>query len=143
MITVHSEGVAYVWENIYLASVRRVRTACTSLPVLIAHCEDFLYPVIHGFGKLAELLAFLFPVDKGRGQVNMQSAIHLLSVLSVSGFSICSSFRIKIDLTHTSTRSRSEASGSIVVKIITPTVSSFSAFLFPIFQSCTKESLFK
>ena len=37
--------------------------------------------------------------------------------------------------THTSMGSRSGASGSMVAKIITPTVSSFSAFLFPVFQS--------
>lgn len=46
--------------------------------------------------------------------------------------------------TYTSRRSRSGSpSGSIVEKIITPTVSSFSAFLFPVFQSCmTRTNLF-
>lgn len=37
-------------------------TACASLPVLVAHGQDLFHPVIHGFGKPAELLAFLLPV---------------------------------------------------------------------------------
>lgn len=57
----------------YLASVQCLRTACTSLPVLVAHGEDLLYPVIHRFGEPAELLTFLLPVDVG--------GAHLMSVL--------------------------------------------------------------
>lgn len=37
-------------------------TACASFPVLMAHGQDLFHPVIHGFGKPAELLAFLLPV---------------------------------------------------------------------------------
>lgn len=37
-------------------------TACASFPVLIAHGQDLLHPVVHGFGKPAELLASLLPV---------------------------------------------------------------------------------
>lgn len=40
-----------------------VHTACASFPVLVADSEDFLHTVIHGFGKPAELLTFLLPVD--------------------------------------------------------------------------------
>lgn len=37
-------------------------TACASFPVLMAHGQDLFHPVIHGFGKPAELLALLLPV---------------------------------------------------------------------------------
>lgn len=40
---------------------------------------------------------------------------------------------------YISTMSKSGASGSIVEKIMTPTVSSFSAFLFPVFHSLTRK----
>lgn len=40
---------------------------------------------------------------------------------------------------YISTMSRSGASGSIVEKIMTPTVSSFSAFRFPVFHSLRKD----
>lgn len=40
----------------------REHTACASFPVLVAHGQDLFHPVIHGFGKPAELLAFLLPV---------------------------------------------------------------------------------
>lgn len=55
-------GLCVVKHLFSFSGVCCVRTACTSLPVLVTHCEDFLYPVIHGFGKSAELLTFLFPV---------------------------------------------------------------------------------
>lgn len=51
------EGLGCVWCSECVCA----RTACASLPVLVAHCEDFLHPVIHGFGEPAELLAFLLP----------------------------------------------------------------------------------
>lgn len=35
------------------------RTACASLPVLVAHGENLLHAVVHGFGEAAELLALL------------------------------------------------------------------------------------
>lgn len=41
-----------------------IRTPCTSLPVFVSHRENFLHTIIHGFGKPAELLTLLFPVDK-------------------------------------------------------------------------------
>lgn len=40
---------------------------------------------------------------------------------------------------YISTKSRSGASGSMVENTITPTSSSFSAFLFPVFHSCKQE----
>lgn len=42
-------------------------------------------------------------------------------------------------ISYISTKSRSGASGSMVENIITPTSSSFSAFLFPVFHSCKEE----
>lgn len=42
-------------------------------------------------------------------------------------------------IAYISTKSRSGASGSMVENIITPTSSSFSAFLFPVFHSCKEE----
>lgn len=52
------------------------RTACASLPVLVAHCEDFLHPVIHGFGEPAELLAFLLPaVTRTKNTVSLTGNI--------------------------------------------------------------------
>lgn len=50
------------------ALVLRQHTACASFPVLVAHGEDLLHPVIHGFGKPAELLAFLLPVGTTKGE---------------------------------------------------------------------------
>lgn len=44
------------------------------------------------------------------------------------------------NISYTSVRSKSGASGSMVENIITPTSSSFSAFLFPVFHSCKRES---
>lgn len=54
-----------------LALVWRARTARASLPVLVAHGEDLLHPVVHGFGKPAELLTLLIPVrpQKVNGEV--------------------------------------------------------------------------
>lgn len=54
-----------------LVLVLCVHTACASFPVLVAHSEDLLHPVIHGFGKPAKLLTFLFPVtqQKGKSQI--------------------------------------------------------------------------
>lgn len=48
-----------------------VHTACASFPMLVTHGKDLLHPVIHGFGKPAKLLTFLFPVtpQKGKGQI--------------------------------------------------------------------------
>lgn len=34
--------------------------------MLVAHGEDLFHPVVHGFGKPAELLAFLLPVRPER-----------------------------------------------------------------------------
>lgn len=60
--------VCPVCGEILILNVLCLRTACTSLPVLVAHCEDFFHFVIHGFGKLAELLTFLFPVKAREGK---------------------------------------------------------------------------
>lgn len=42
-------------------------------------------------------------------------------------------------VSYISSKSKSGASGSMVENIITPTSSSFSAFLFPVFHSCKEE----
>lgn len=49
----------------------RVHTARASFPVLVAHGEDLLHPVVHGFGKPAKLLTSLFPVppEKEKSQI--------------------------------------------------------------------------
>lgn len=72
----------------WLALVLCVHTACASFPVLLAHGEDLLHPIIHGFGKPAELLTLLFPVtpQKGTDQIRCRTWQELNSGYSNSHF---------------------------------------------------------
>ena len=114
------------------------RTSCASLPVLLSHGEDLLHPVVHRFSKPAELVALLLPAQTHTHThtfVRPPSSTPPPGPLLTGGEPRAPADGVGAQPTHTSMGSRSGASGSMVAKIITPTVSSFSAFLFPVFQS--------